>query len=96
MDGGGADALGSGIALDAAGDIVTNNHVVSGASSFTVTTASGKRYPAKLVGSFPPDDLAVIKVSGARLSPQRSPTRRSSRSATSRSRSATRWAFGRA
>jgi putative serine protease PepD len=61
--------LGSGIALDAAGDIVTNNHVVSGASSFTVTTASGKRYPAKLVGSFPPDDLAVIKVSGAHLKP---------------------------
>jgi S1-C subfamily serine protease len=61
--------LGSGIALDAAGNIVTNNHVVSGASSFTVTTASGKRYPAKLVGSFPPDDLAVIKVSGAHLKP---------------------------
>lgn len=56
--------LGSGIVLDAAGDIVTNNHVVTGAKSFTVTTSSGKRYPAKLVGSFPPDDLAVIKVSG--------------------------------
>jgi putative serine protease PepD len=61
--------LGSGIVLDAAGDIVTNNHVVSGASSFTVTTSDGKRYPAKLVGAFPPDDLAVIKVSGAHLKP---------------------------
>jgi putative serine protease PepD len=61
--------LGSGIVLDAAGDIVTNNHVVTGAKSFTVTTSSGKRYPAKLVGSFPPDDLAVIKVSGAHLKP---------------------------
>ena len=61
--------LGSGIVLDAAGDIVTNNHVVSGASSFTVTTSDGKRYPARLVGSFPPDDLAVIKVSGAHLKP---------------------------
>jgi putative serine protease PepD len=61
--------LGSGIVLDAAGNIVTNNHVVTGANSFTVTTSSGKRYPAKLVGSFPPDDLAVIKVSGAHLKP---------------------------
>jgi S1-C subfamily serine protease len=61
--------LGSGIVFDAAGDIVTNNHVVTGAKSFTVTTSSGNRYPAKLVGSFPPDDLAVIKVSGAHLKP---------------------------
>jgi putative serine protease PepD len=61
--------LGSGIVLDAAGDIVTNNHVVTGATSFTVTTSTGHRYPAKLVGSFPPDDLAVIKVSGAHLKP---------------------------
>jgi len=61
--------LGSGIVLDAAGDIVTNNHVVSGATSFTVTTSNGKRYPATRVGSFPPDDLAVIKISGAHLKP---------------------------
>jgi putative serine protease PepD len=46
--------LGSGIVLDTAGDIVTNIHVVSGASSFTVTTFGGKRYAASLVGSFPP------------------------------------------
>jgi S1-C subfamily serine protease len=61
--------LGSGIVLDAAGDIVTNNHVVSGASSFTVTTSNGNVHQAKLVGSFPADDLAVIKVSGAKLKP---------------------------
>ena len=61
--------LGSGIVLTAAGDIVTNNHVVDGGRSFTVTTSSGKRYPARLVGSFPADDLAVIRVSGARLTP---------------------------
>jgi S1-C subfamily serine protease len=61
--------LGSGIVLDAAGDIVTNNHVVSGASTFTVTASNGKRYPATLVGSFPSDDLAVIRVSGAQLKP---------------------------
>ena len=61
--------LGSGIVLDAAGHIVTNNHVVSGATSFTVTTSNGTRYPATLVGSFPLDDLAVIKVLGAHLKP---------------------------
>jgi S1-C subfamily serine protease len=59
--------LGSGIVLDAAGYIVTNNHVVTGAKSLTVTTSDGSRYPAKLVGSFPADDLAVIKISGADL-----------------------------
>jgi putative serine protease PepD len=61
--------LGSGIVFDAAGDIVTNHHVVSGAKSFMVTTSSGRQYRGTLVGSFPPDDLAVIKVSGAHLKP---------------------------
>jgi len=61
--------LGSGIVLDAAGDIVTNNHVVLRASSFMVTTSNGNRFRARLVGSFPPDDLAVIKVSGVHLQP---------------------------
>src|SRR6476659_1445801 len=61
--------LGSGIVLDKAGHSVTNNHVVTGAKAFTVTTLDGKHYHATLVGSFPPDDLAVIKVSGADLQP---------------------------
>ena len=59
--------LGSGIVLDAAGYIVTNNHVVTGAKSLTVTTSNGSQYPAELVGTFPSDDLAVIKISGADL-----------------------------
>jgi S1-C subfamily serine protease len=61
--------LGSGIVFDASGHIVTNNHVVSGAGSWTVTTSSGTRYQARLVGSFPADDLAVIKISGSHLQP---------------------------
>jgi putative serine protease PepD len=61
--------LGSGIVLDRSGDIVTNNHVVSGASSWTVTSFSGTRYQARLVGSFPADDLAVIKIPGGHLRP---------------------------
>jgi putative serine protease PepD len=59
--------LGSGIVLDASGYIITNNHVVTGEKSLTVTTSDGSRYPAKLVGTSRSDDLAVIKVSGANL-----------------------------
>jgi S1-C subfamily serine protease len=61
--------LGSGIVFDSRGDIVTNNHVVTGAKSLRVTTSTGTRYQAKLVGAFPPDDIAVIRISGARLKP---------------------------
>jgi len=61
--------LGSGIVFDSNGHIVTNNHVVSGFTSFTVTTSAGKKLTAKLVGAFPQDDLAVIKVNGGKLRP---------------------------
>jgi putative serine protease PepD len=61
--------LGSGIVLDAKGDIVTNAHVVGTDTSFTVVTPAGKQYAAKLVGSFPPNDVAVIHVAGADLRP---------------------------
>jgi len=64
-----AEGLGSGIVFDAKGDIVTNDHVVGTATSFTVTTSTGKRLKGKLVGAFPADDLAVIKVSGGNLHP---------------------------
>ena len=61
--------LGSGIVLDARGDIVTNAHVVDSATTFTVTTSSGHKYSGTLVGTYAPDDLAVIHVSGAQLTP---------------------------
>ncbi|HTP14204.1 MAG TPA: trypsin-like peptidase domain-containing protein [Streptosporangiaceae bacterium] len=61
-----SSGLGSGVVYDTAGDIVTNAHVVGSAGSFQVfLTGSVKPLPARLVGSYPPDDLAVIKVSGA-------------------------------
>jgi S1-C subfamily serine protease len=60
--------LGSGIVYDARGDIVTNNHVVAGGGPYKVT-AGARTYPAQLVGSFPPDDLAVVRVSNANLRP---------------------------
>jgi S1-C subfamily serine protease len=64
-----SQGLGSGIVYDTAGDIVTNNHVVEGASSYAVKTSSGKTYDATLVGTFPANDLAVVRVSGAGLKP---------------------------
>jgi putative serine protease PepD len=62
--------LGSGVVFDSNGDIVTNNHVVGSSNHgpFTVT-AGAHSYDASLVGRFPPDDLAVVRVSGAHLTP---------------------------
>jgi serine protease Do len=55
-------ALGSGFVWDMQGDIVTNNHVVSGASQITVTFANGTTVPGKVIGADPSGDLAVVKV----------------------------------
>jgi S1-C subfamily serine protease len=55
--------LGSGIVFDTAGDIVTNDHVVGDATHFQVRLpASPTPLSASLVGAYPPDDLAVIKL----------------------------------
>jgi S1-C subfamily serine protease len=57
------NSLGSGIVFDTAGDIVTNAHVVGQASAFQVRLPdSPKTIPATLVGTYKPDDLAVIKL----------------------------------
>jgi S1-C subfamily serine protease len=61
--------LGSGIIYDAQGDIVTNNHVVTGSQSFLVVTSNGKQYSASLVGAFAPDDLAVVRIHATGLHP---------------------------
>ena len=57
------DGLGSGVVLDRAGNIVTNAHVAGSATEFKVQVP-GDAAPrsASLVGSYPPDDLAVIQV----------------------------------
>ncbi len=55
-------ALGSGFFISGDGYAVTNNHVVAHGTSFEVTTDSGKTYPAKVIGTDPQTDLALIKV----------------------------------
>jgi S1-C subfamily serine protease len=57
-----SEALGSGFVWDAQGDIVTNNHVVDGATSIDVTFSDGTNVPATVVGTDVYSDLAVIKV----------------------------------
>jgi S1-C subfamily serine protease len=61
--------LGSGVIYDAGGDIVTNAHVVGTATTFQVTLSNGHTYTGTLVGTYVPDDIAVIKISATGLSP---------------------------
>lgn len=55
-------ATGSGFVYDAEGRIVTNDHVIEGANSITVTFINGTIVPATVVGADPYSDIAVIKV----------------------------------
>jgi len=65
-----SSGLGSGVVFDDQGDIVTNAHVVGTATRFQVLpSGSASALSATLVGTYRPDDLAVIKVSGARNLP---------------------------
>lgn len=54
--------LGTGMIMDPHGHILTNHHVVGGATKIQVLVATGEEYPAKLVGTDPKTDLAVIKM----------------------------------
>lgn len=56
------DGLGSGAILDKAGYIITNHHVVGEADKIIVRLSHGKEVEAKLVGTDPPSDIAVIKI----------------------------------
>jgi serine protease Do len=60
-----SQAQGSGFFVSADGYIVTNNHVVEHASEVTVTTDSGKTLSAKVIGSDPKTDIALLKAEGA-------------------------------
>ena len=57
-------SLGSGIIVDPKGYIITNNHVVERATKVKVYLAGGEEYTAKVIGTDPVADIAVIKISG--------------------------------
>lgn len=57
-----SEGSGSGSILDKEGHILTNFHVVDGAREIEVTLASGKSYPAQVVGHDKTDDLAVLRI----------------------------------
>jgi Do/DeqQ family serine protease len=59
--------LGSGVIVSADGYILTNHHVVDGAEDIQVEQTGGGRKPAKLVGSDPPSDLALLKIEASGL-----------------------------
>jgi len=61
--------LGSGVVFDTQGNIVTNNHVVTGAKNLHISLTDGKQYPAQVVGTAPANDLAVIRVNAPGLKP---------------------------
>jgi len=56
------NSLGSGFVIDPAGYIATNNHVIEGADDIEVNFANGSKLKAKLVGTDPKTDLALLKV----------------------------------
>ena len=59
--------LGSGFVVDPSGYLVTNHHVVEGASSIEVTLSDGRSFSAKLVGSDAETDLALLKIDASGL-----------------------------
>jgi Do/DeqQ family serine protease len=60
-------ASGSGVIISSDGFIVTNNHVVNGATDIIVTLNNRKNYVAKVVGTDPNTDLALVKIDGKDL-----------------------------
>jgi putative serine protease PepD len=68
---GGASAEGTGFVYDSQGHVVTNEHVIDGATSVKVSFGDGKAYDAKVVGSDASTDVAVLKVNApaSELSP---------------------------
>lgn len=59
------ESTGSGVIITSGGEIITNNHVISGATSIKVKTSDGKEYTAKVVGTDSKKDLALIKLENA-------------------------------
>lgn len=62
-------SIGSGFVFTTDGHILTNNHVVDGATDIRVRLHDGRRFPAQLVGTDERSDIAVLKISAEKLTP---------------------------
>ena len=63
-----AQSVGSGVVVDAQrGYVITNHHVIDGAEKITVTLSNGRQLAAKVIGSDPESDVAVIQIPGGNL-----------------------------
>lgn len=60
-----AAAAGTGMILTSDGEVVTNNHVIASSTTVVATVVGGKTYMAKVLGTDPTDDVALIKLIGA-------------------------------
>jgi putative serine protease PepD len=60
------EAIGSGVVISSDGRILTNNHVVADAQTVTVTLSDGRTVDAKVLGTDPSSDLAMIQAQGVR------------------------------
>ncbi len=65
----GRSGVGSGVIVDAAGVVITNNHVVEGADEVIVELADGREFKAASIETDPESDLAVVKLDGAKELP---------------------------
>ena len=61
------NSLGSGVIVEGNGYILTNNHVIEAASEIEVVLSDGRALPARIVGSDPETDIAVLQAAGDKL-----------------------------
>jgi serine protease DegS len=61
------NSLGSGVIVDRNGYVLTNNHVIEGASEIQLVLNDGRSLPARVVGNDPETDLAILQAAGGRL-----------------------------
>ena len=62
-----SQSIGSGVIISSSGLIISNNHVAGGATQLTVTLSDRRRFPAKLLGTDPASDMAVLKIDAPNL-----------------------------